>query len=181
MIEDLATLIRGLPFVASATPRREPADVRTLHAAVNMPLVSVFTVRTVWLDASQAHGAAGAIRAFPMIKIRRHSDAFLLIRRRGALPKLSSSGLLQGSDEFVTMPSVATNVKACRSWPPIEAWMEIREPRHICRVFVREVAGPQHARPSCLLAATLSFWLRVTIDGRRAAFFVVAQTSKHFS
>jgi hypothetical protein len=63
-------------------PRRnfedEPADVRTLRAMVNMPLVSVFAVRTVRLDARQVHGAAGAVRAFPMIEIRRHGDALSL-------------------------------------------------------------------------------------------------------
>ena len=64
-------------------PRRhfedEPADVRTLRAMVNMPLVTVLAVRTVRLDARQAHGAAGAVRAFPMIEIRRHGDALSLI------------------------------------------------------------------------------------------------------
>ena len=64
-------------------PRRhfedEPADVRTLRAMVNMALVTVFAVRTVRLDARQAHGAAGAVRAFPMIEIRRHGDALSLI------------------------------------------------------------------------------------------------------
>lgn len=46
---------------------------------VNMELVTVFPVRTVRLDARQAHGAAGAVRAFPMIEIRRHGDALSLI------------------------------------------------------------------------------------------------------
>src|SRR5437899_8235827 len=45
---------------------------------VNMPLVTVFAVRTVRLDARQAHGAAGTVRAFPMIEIRRHGDALSL-------------------------------------------------------------------------------------------------------
>jgi hypothetical protein len=44
---------------------------------VNMPLVSVFAVGAVRLDLHQAHGAAGAVRALPMIEIRRHDDAFL--------------------------------------------------------------------------------------------------------
>ena len=112
----------------------EPADVRTLRAAVNMPLVSVFAVGTVRLDARQAHGAAGAVRAFPMIEIRRHSDAFLPPSGvAGHLSKRASSGLA-GSDEFVAMPSVATTVKARRSLPPLEEWKDIREPWHICRV-----------------------------------------------
>jgi hypothetical protein len=46
---------------------------------VNMPLVTVFTVRTVRLDARQAHGAASAVWAFPMIEIRGHGDALSLI------------------------------------------------------------------------------------------------------
>jgi hypothetical protein len=63
-------------------PRRdfedEPADVRTLRAMVNMPLVTIFAARTMRLDARQAHGAAGAVRAFPIIEIRRHGDALSL-------------------------------------------------------------------------------------------------------
>ena len=54
-------------------PRRhfedEPADVRTLRAVVNMPLVSIFAIRTVRLHARQAHSSAVAIRTFPMIEI----------------------------------------------------------------------------------------------------------------
>ena len=42
-----------------------------------MPLVSIFGVGAVRLDLHQAHGAAGAVRALPMIEIRRHDQAFL--------------------------------------------------------------------------------------------------------
>ena len=78
-------------------PRRrfedEPTDVRTFGAMVNMPLVTVFAVRTMRLYSRQAHGAAGAVRAFPMIEIRRHGDAHSLI----TLPPLVANALRDAS------------------------------------------------------------------------------------
>jgi hypothetical protein len=43
---------------------------------VDMLLVSILAVGTVWLDLHQAHDAAGAFRALPMIEIRRYHDVF---------------------------------------------------------------------------------------------------------
>jgi hypothetical protein len=76
-------------LVASAALEDEPTDVRTLPALVNMPFATVFAVRTVRLDVRQAHGAAGAVRAFPMIEIRRHGNAHALI----TLPPLVANAL----------------------------------------------------------------------------------------
>jgi hypothetical protein len=71
----------------------EPTDVRTLRTMVDMPLVTVLAVRTVRLDARQAHGAAGAVRAFPMIEIRMHGDALSLI----TLPPLVANAFCDAS------------------------------------------------------------------------------------
>ena len=67
---DLATLSEGCRSLPRRDLKDEPADVCTLRAAVNMLFVSVFAVRTVRLDARQAHDGASAVRAFPVIEIR---------------------------------------------------------------------------------------------------------------
>lgn len=78
-IQTFTTLTKGRRSLPRRHLEDKTTDVRAIRATVNMPLVTVFAVRTVRLDVRQAHGAAGAVRAFPMIEIRRHGDAHSLI------------------------------------------------------------------------------------------------------